>query len=108
MCSCLGIAGNIFSVRSHAVNKLSAKTIFCKNHVPTENNSPNSNILQHFETDSFFISIFVLTNNYIVVLSQQSVDWIFDISFSELGTSNCSPINSKSKKTPNFCENSQV
>ena len=38
---------------------------------------PHSNILQHFKTDSFFISIFVFKNNYIVVLSQQSVDWMF-------------------------------
>ena len=115
MYSCLGIVGNIFSVRAHAVNKLSANTIFCKNHVPTENNPPppNSNILQRFKTDSFFIdtalnnnitnffiSIFVLRNNYIVVLSQQSVDWMFDISFPESGTSTCSPIYSKSKKHP--------
>ena len=34
MYSCLGIAGNIFSVRAHAVNKLSTKTIFSKTTSP--------------------------------------------------------------------------
>ena len=44
-------------------------------------------------------------NNYIVVLSQQtqSVDWMFDFSFSKSGISTCSPIYSICKDTPNFC-----
>ena len=74
------------SVSAHALKKLSTKTIFCKNHVPTRSITPNPNILQHFKTDSFFISIFVLKNNYIVVLSQQSMDWMFDFNFSESET----------------------
>ena len=41
MYSCLGIAGNIFSVRANAVNELSTKTILQKKkHVPTKNNPP--------------------------------------------------------------------
>ena len=96
MYSCVGIARNIFSVRAHAVNKLPTKTISAKLR-PTKNNPPNSKILEHFKTDSFFISIFVLKNNYIVVLSQQSVDWMFEFSFSESGTSTCSAIFSNSK-----------
>ena len=77
---------------------------FSKTLSPQRTPSPHSNIFQHFKTHSFF----VLKNNYIVVLSQQSVDWIFDFSFSESGTSTCSSVYSNSKGKPNFCENSQV
>ena len=54
MYSCLGIAGNIFTVRAHAVNKLSAKTVFAKTTSPVRTTPPTpiSNILQHFKTDS--------------------------------------------------------
>ena len=55
-----GIAGNIFSVRADAVNKLSTKTIFTKTTFPLRTPPTHSNILQHFKTDSFFISILVL------------------------------------------------
>ena len=58
------------------------KKIFANSTSPLRTIPHNSNILQHFKTDSFFISIFVLKNNYIVVLPQQSVDWMFDFSFS--------------------------
>ena len=102
--SCLGIDGNIFSVRAHSIYKWSTKTIFAK----TTSQLSTTPHFQHFKTYSFFISIFVLKNNYIVVLSQKSVDWMFDFSFSEKGTSTCSPIYSNSKDPPNFCENSQV
>ena len=91
MYSCLSVAGNIFSVRAHAVDKLSTKTFFLQKPGLHWKQSPNSDIMQHFETDFFFIPILVLTNNYIVVPSQQSVDWMFDISFSESGTSIYSP-----------------
>ena len=39
MYSCLGIAGNIFSVRAHAENSIYQDN-FCKNHFPTKNNPP--------------------------------------------------------------------
>ena len=81
MYSCLGIAWNKFPVRTHAVNKWSIKTIFAKTTSPLRTIPPNSNISQNFKTDSFFISIFVFKNNYIMVLSQQSVDWMFDFLF---------------------------
>ena len=121
---CLGIAGNIFSVRAHAVKQnqkvprdmktniykqMNYLDNFCKNDVPTKNTPPPIPTVCNISRQiPFFISIFVLKNNYIVVLSQQSVDWMFDLSFSESGTSTCSPIYSNSKDTPNFCENSQV
>ena len=110
MFSCLGIAGNIFSVSAHAVNKLSTKTIFAKTKSTLRTipqfHATFCNISRQIPLS--FISIFVFKNNYIVVLSLQSVDWMFNFSFSKSGSSTCSPIYSSSKVTPNFCENSQV
>ena len=105
---------NILPLKVLTINKMpsASKTIFAKSTSSLRTIPPNSNILQHFKTDSFFISFFVLKISifcvYIVVLSQQSVDWMFDFSFSESETSTCSPLNSYSKDRSNFCENSQV
>ena len=78
----LGITGNKFTVRAHAENKLSIQTLKKKNKSQLRPLPPISNILQHFKTDSFFISIFVLKDD-IVDLSQQLVDWMFGFSFSD-------------------------
>ena len=55
-CLCLGIARNILSVRAHAVNYLPRQFLQKPRPHWEHPPHPHSNILQHFKTDSFFIS----------------------------------------------------
>ena len=66
MFSCLGIAGNIFSVSVHAVNKLSTKTIFAK----TKSTLRTIPQFQHFATFQvrFLFHLFQFSSSKIIIL----------------------------------------
>ena len=109
MYSCHAIAGNIFSVSAHAVNKLSTKTIFFAKTKSTLRPPPPQiptfcNISRQIPFSFQFSSSKIIMLRFCL----NSRLWIFDFSFSESGTSTCSPIYPNSKDTPNFCENSEV